>query len=368
VPEPTVLQLGPLGSIHLRQWAENAAANGYRVHMGGFGATAAPIDFGDAVEAVHVGPDARPPFTTLVWVRWLRGLVERLRPAVIHAHHPPVFGFYAALARVRPLVVSAWGSDVYFAGRRAQLLSKPALRRADRLIAPTRHLIETMVARGADPSRCEEIDLGVDVDRFSPEGEADAGGDGPVVFSFRGGLPVYNIPVLVEGFARVRRRVPNARLVVATGAAALAAEVRTALDRPDIEGALTVLGDVPHAEMPRHFRAADVGVSVPSSDGGPRSVWEALACGLPLVLSDLPQLRDRLGDRSGADFVPVEPDAIATALERLLESEARRRSMAQAGREWAVAHVDRREHVARLGRLYAELSGGLAAPGPQVGS
>jgi glycosyltransferase involved in cell wall biosynthesis len=224
-----------------------------------------------------------------------------------------------------------------------------------------------MIARGADPARCGEIDLGVDLELFRPGGEPEAGVGGPVIFSFRGGLLVYNIPVLVEAFARLRRRVPDARLVVATGAAALAADVEAALERPDLEGAMEVLGDVPHADMPRRFRAADVGISVPSSDGGPRSVWEALACGLPLVLSDLPQLRDRLGEDAGATFVSVDPDAIARTLEQLLCDAPRRQAMAQAGREWAIANVDRREHVARLGRLYADLSGGLA-PGPQVGS
>lgn len=363
--EPSVLQLGPLTSIHLRQWAENARANGYRVHVAGFGPTAAePLDFGHVAESVHVGPRARPPFTTLVWVPWVRRLVRRLRPTVIQAHQPPVWGVYAALARVRPLVVTAWGSDVYLAGREGRLLSRPALKRADRLIAPSRHLLETMIARGARADRCQVVDLGVELDVFRPDGDAVDLGDGPVVLSFRGGPPIYNLPVLVEGFARLRRRVPEARLVVATGSAPLAPDVRAALARPDLEGALRVLGDVPHAEMPRWFRAADVGVSIPSSDAAPRSVWEALASGLPVVASDLPQLRDRLGDGAGATFVPIDPDAIATALEELIADTARREAMARAGRDWATANVDRREHVERLGRVYAEVSDGLAPARP----
>jgi len=361
VTEPSVLQLGPLTSIHLERWAENARANGYRVHVAGFGPTASrPVDFGDVADGVHVGPRARPPFTTLVWVPWIRRLVRRLRPTVIHAHQPPVWGAYAALAMVRPLVVSAWGSDVYLAGREGRLLSKPALRRADRLIAPSQHLIDTMVTRGAPAERCELVDLGVELDVFRPDGAAAELhlGDGPVVFSFRGGPPIYNLPVIVEGFARLLRRIPDARLVVATGSAPLAPEVRAALERPDLRDAMLVLGDVRHADMPGYFRAADVGISIPSSDAAPRSVWEAMASGLPVVASDLPPLRERLGDGAGATFVPIEPEAVATALQGLIDDPARREAMARAGREWAEGNVSREDHISRLGRVYAEVSVG----------
>ncbi|HEY7077232.1 MAG TPA: glycosyltransferase family 4 protein [Solirubrobacteraceae bacterium] len=355
-----VLQLGPLSSIHLREWARNTAENGHRVHVAGFvpkGMRA--IDFADVAEEVHRGPDPRPPLTALEWAPWVRRLVKRLRPAVVQAHQPPVWGLYAALAGVHPLVVTGWGSDVYLAGRAGRLMSRPALTRADRVLAPSRHLLDTMIERGADPSRCEEVDVGVDLELFSP-GPADAGlraeldlGDGPVVLSFRGAPPVYNLPALVDGFARLRQSVPDARLLVATGSAPLSPDVRAALERPDLEGSLRLLGDVPHEEMPRYFRLADVGVSVPSSDAGPRSVSEALACGLPLVVSDLPHIRARLGDR--ARFVQVDPAAIAGELGELLGAPASREALAGSGREWAEANVDRADHVARLGRVLEEV-------------
>ena len=55
-----------------------------------------------------------------------------------------------------------------------------------------------------------------------------------------------------------------------------------------------MLGNVPVERMPDVYRAADVVVSIPSSDSSPRSVWEALACGRPVVVSDLPWAREEL--------------------------------------------------------------------------
>src|SRR5205085_6295522 len=82
------------------------------------------------------------------------------------------------------------------------------------------------------------------------------------------------------------------------------------------------LGRVPHDEMPRYLRAASAGISIPDSDGSPSSVWEALACGLPLVLSPLPQVSERLGADAGARFAPPEANAVAEALAGVLDDRA----------------------------------------------
>jgi glycosyltransferase involved in cell wall biosynthesis len=106
------------------------------------------------------------------------------------------------------------------------------------------------------------------------------------------------------------------------------------------------------------MRAADVGVSIPSSDGSPSSVWEALACGLPLVLSDLPQLREVVGDGGPARFVEPQSVQVADALGVVLSDPAARERMAHAGRDWALRHGDRDDQIERLGLLYDRVLGG----------
>lgn len=358
---PTVLQAGPLHSVHMRRWAENAADIGYAVHVAGNVADGVgAVRLEDVAEGVHVAPAAGFPLATITWVRWLRRLLGRIRPTLVHAHGPPTWGLYAALAGARPLVLSAWGSDVYLASAYVRALSRVPMRRADVVTAPSAHMIATLVERGTPQERCYEVDLGVDVDAFSPgpggeEVRSEQGlGDAPVVFSFRGGFPAYNLPVVVEAFTRLRRRVPDARLVVALGGAAPSSETSRALERTE---GVHVVGHVAHEDMPRYFRAATVGVSIPSSDGSPRSVWEAMACRVPLVLSDLPQIRERLGDSGAARLVEIDADAVAEALEEVITAPE---AVARAGREWALANADRRLQLERLERAY--LRAGAARP------
>ena len=110
---------------------------------------------------------------------------------------------------------------------------------------------------------------------------------------------------------------------------------------------------VPHSEMADYMCVARRSVSVPRSDGSPNSVWEALATGLPLVLSKLRQLEERIGADGGALFVEPQVEAIAAALVDVLEKPERRRRMAADARTWAESNVDERRQAARLEAIYA---------------
>jgi L-malate glycosyltransferase len=363
---PRVLHLGPLHSVHLRRWCEITREAGAEPHVGGLAlAGNAPVDFGGAAETVHSAPGLGPPLGTIVRLVWVRRILRSVRPDIVHAHHLPSWGALAALARCRPLVVSVWGSDVYFSqgpGRRA---AAACMRRADRLLAPSPHLLRELIAAGADPDRCAHVDLGVDLEEFVPRSESDAAwarrelglGEGPVVFSFRGGYPAYNLPTVVEAFGLLRKSVPDAQLLVAHGRGELGAETEEALARVEAAGAaVRVIGDVPPARMPACYQAATLGVSIPSSDGSPRSVWEGLACGLPMVLSDLPQIRERVGESGAVTLVEPRPGSVAEALAEVVRRPELARSMATAAREWAVSNIDHRDHVARLRQVYESVS------------
>ena len=137
------------------------------------------------------------------------------------------------------------------------------------------------------------------------------------------------------------------------GDAPLAERVQVRLDELAGDGVVQISARVPHSEMADYMRSATVGVSVPRSDGSPNSVWEALATGLPLVLSKLPQLEERIGADGGALFVEPQVEAIAAALVDVLEKPERRRRMAADARAWAESNVDERRQAARLEAIYA---------------
>jgi glycosyltransferase involved in cell wall biosynthesis len=107
-------------------------------------------------------------------------------------------------------------------------------------------------------------------------------------------------------------------------------------------------------------------VSIPSSDSSPRSAWEALACGCPLVVSDLPWVHELIEPDRHAAVVPIDADAVAAAIERLLTEPQLASRLRAEGRALVEEHRDRDAEMARLAGTYAALAGagqpGASAP------
>jgi glycosyltransferase involved in cell wall biosynthesis len=355
-----VLQLGPLYNNHLRRWSTHARALGHTVVAAGHVRPGRlPVDLSGLADEVAYSPEEIYGGSESEHLAWLSSVLERLRPDFVHAHWLPKWPYYAALLGQSPLLVTGWGCDVYVPDSETERVRGDlVLRRADRLIARSRHMRQAMVARGAPRERVDLADLGVDLSRFRPPRAGERARlrrelglpEGPLVLSFRAGSELYNLDVVLEAFAIVRRRLPGATLVLVHGDAPLAPGAADAL-----AGARGVraVGRVSHSEMPAWFGAASVGVSIPRSDGSPSSVWEALASGLPLVLSDLPQIEEKLAGSGGALLVPPRAEAVADAIVRAL---AAAEPMGSAARRWALARCDEREQTERLAEVYAATS------------
>lgn len=360
-----VLMLGTLNHPHVEHLAVAMQERGLRVLVGGDVEPSLPESrLPDAGVEVREAPRVRRRTVSglVRHVAWIRRLLREFRPAVVHAHWFPGFGFFAALARASPLVVMAWGSDVYRANRRQELVNRYVARRADLAMTDSAALLERLTALGARPGRTLLVNWGVDLDAFSPpEGERRelrerlGLGAGPVILSPRSLAPVYNIPVILDAFERLVERIPGVQLVLKHMAV-----TPGELDHIPHRDRVQLVGHVPYESMPDYYRAADVCVSLASSDSSPRSAWEALACGCPLVVSDLPWVHELMQRDRHAVVVPIEADAVAAAIERVLTDPALAARLRAEGRALVERHRDRSAEMARLAGAYTALARAVA--------
>lgn len=338
-----VLQLGPLYNGHLRRWSEHAAGFGWEVHAAGHVSPGRrQVDLGGLAAAVHVLPPSADRG------RWLAEVIESVEPDLVQAHFLTGWVHTAATIDSPPVLATPWGSDLYLAAGGQRVRADAALAGADRVIARSPHMRRELIARGVAEAAIADVDLGVDLERFRPPAEP---ATEPRLLSFRAGTGLYNLHMAVDALARVRERRAGTELVLARGDAPAAPELADRLGRPGVRD----LGPVEHREIPRLMRGAAAGISIPSSDGSPSSVWEALACGLPLVVSNLPQVRERLEGCAAVRFVEPEAEEVAAALLGLLTAD--RAALSVAARGWAVANAGRREQSVRLERVYAAMAG-----------
>ena len=96
--------------------------------------------------------------------------------------------------------------------------------------------------------------------------------------------------------------------------------------QPDCEGIL-FKGKLPHNEIPIYLNAADVFVLPTLAEGCSNSIVEAMACGLPIISSDLPFNYDILNEDNSILIDPYDIEAITSAIKRLKDDESLRKSL-----------------------------------------
>ncbi|MEA2125192.1 MAG: hypothetical protein QOI80_1974 [Solirubrobacteraceae bacterium] len=160
---------------------------------------------------------------------------------------------------------------------------------------------------------------------------------------------------LVRAAERLAERSVSFRLVFAGDGPTLE-EVRAVAAAGAAADRIEFLGLLDHDRVRDQLAAADV-VSLPATwEGMANGVMEAMACGLPLVGTDVNGIADLVVEgETGHLVAPETPSALAAALERLLVDAGLRRQMGRAGRERVERHFTVDAMVGAKTALYREL-------------
>jgi alpha-1,3-rhamnosyl/mannosyltransferase len=198
--------------------------------------------------------------------------------------------------------------------------------RAARVIVPTEAIKQEVVRHlGLDPARVDVVPHGVDA-RFRPGLARGAGAETAILYV--GNLePRKGIGTLVEAYRALSPELRRQHALVLCGdSSRLDRKTRALIDRPAAPGRIEVPGWTDERALRARYRAAAV-VAYPSTyEGFGLPVLEAMACGVPVVCSDIPALREVAG---GATLLvpPGDPEALAAALTRSLEDEPLARAL-----------------------------------------
>lgn len=229
-----------------------------------------------------------------LWVD-LRRVIRRMNPDLIQAGPLQTAALLAALTGFHPLVSTSWGYDLLQdAGRNAawRWATRFTLRRSAVMVGDCATIRRLAVHYGMPDERIVTFPWGVDLEHFSPgRGEERPVEKAFTLLSTRGWEPLYGADVLAQGFSQAARQVPELRLVM-LGNGSLGEQLRTHFNREGVAERVFFPGQVGQANLPRYYRSADLYLSASHSDGTSISLLEAMACGCPALVSDIPGNRE----------------------------------------------------------------------------
>ncbi len=253
-----------------------------------------------------------PPFggwanAFFLFVRLLPALasLRRRRPLdLIDAHFAHPEGIAAVLlGRILglPVLVTIRGSELRYRRHRSKRFWMSwALRRADRVIAVSDGLRELAIALGAEPQRVKTVPNGIDGDVFfrrdrracrSSHGIAAAE---RIIFSAGDLAELKGHHRVIAAVKSLNGRGVRARLLIAGGvgrSGRYAEALRRQVKADGLGDQVAFLGEVTQEALAELMSAADVFCLASSTEGWPNVVNEALACGTPVVATDVGAVR-----------------------------------------------------------------------------
>jgi len=247
-----IVHAGNANSIFIRNWVNHFAQRGDEVHVISF----FPFRYEGNV-TVHIIPRLLMglPYGERVLGAIVRRIIDKINPDVIHGHYTTGYGCLTALANRHPLVIQAWGSDVYVASEQSEKWKKRtalAFQRADIVITASDALTDYIKS---------EYDYIPSLRTIPPIG-----------------IDLYRQDVVTEAVSLLRDRGYNIRYISA----------------PSGES---------KEKMAELYRISDCVVSIPYSDQFASTLQEAMACGCIPIVADLPAYHKYLKDGYNAIFV-----------------------------------------------------------------
>jgi L-malate glycosyltransferase len=302
----------------------------------------------------------------------LKRVLRSVKPDLVHAGPIQRAALLTALAGFRPLVSMSWGYDLLVDAERSQTwrwATRFTLKRSSVMVGDCNTIRERAIAYGMAGERVVTFPWGVDLDKFSPSegqergtvwpsfGQPDREREVFVLLSNRNWEPIYGVDVIARAFVLASHRLaskgcPELRLLM-LGNGSQASVLREIFLRGGVLEQVHFPGHVSQVDLPRYYRSSDLYLSASHSDGSSISLLEAMACGLPALVSDIPGNREWVnpGDQ-GWWFPDGDHRLMAEAIVQAVEQRERLPEMGYAARQVAEQRADWNSNFPKLLEAY----------------
>jgi glycosyltransferase involved in cell wall biosynthesis len=302
----------------------------------------------------------------------LKRVIREIKPDLIQAGPIQRCAFLTALSGYRPLVSMSWGYDLLQDASRGPAWSwatRYTLRRSAALVADCETIRQLAVNFDMPADRIVAFPWGIDLEHFHPiEPSKNLRNKPPKapfsLLSTRSWEPIYGVDVIAEAFVQAAAQRSELRLVMLGNGSQsgmlhrILSQVDSIQPEQEIAQDTTVdrvifPGQIGFEDLPGYYQSADLYVAATHSDGTSISLLEAMACGCPVLVSDIPGNREWVTPGlNGWLFPDGDANALAQAILHALDSRHLLPEMGRAARKIAQARADWNKNFPQLLRAY----------------
>ncbi len=263
----------------------------------------------------------------------IKEIIEKHHIDIIDVHFAYPDGFAAMLLTWKfrlPFCVTLRGTEVPYARsfyRRWQM--KWVFQKADRIISVSRSLADVALGLGADPGKIKVIPNGINTDIFYPRSRSDSRAGLGISENSKAILSVGGL-VKRKGFHRIIQQLPELRksfsdlqFLIVGGSSVegdYSRELKSLVKELGLEDMVRFEGLQPPEKLPFYYSAADVFVLATANEGWPNVIVESLACGTPVVATDVGGVKEIIAHDDLGYTVPFDhSEALNVMMKKALE-------------------------------------------------
>lgn len=354
-----VLYVAPSNSIHTKRWINRATLNGVESYL--YDQIPGGRDSIPQCKEIFFIPNAKinrflvpfRPFVTFCRHFFkLRKILKNNKFDLVHVHWLFDVSVLAVTFQKKiKIVITPWGSDIQYRPKSGnfrfikivfnRVLINRLARKAKSVCCDSEAQKIILQRAGANPEKIKIIYFGTDVQTYKPENRSNllrnkygATTDSILVISNRSHEPVYDIPTFIKASKMAFEKNQNLRFVLA-GSGSLTSDYIKLIEELKMADFFYLPGRMDDMEFSSSTASCDIYVSTSISDGGlAASTAEAMASGLPVLISDFGENANWLHDQSAGYVFPIgDPKKLAELILLLSTDSEKRKTFGAKGRE-----------------------------------
>jgi glycosyltransferase involved in cell wall biosynthesis len=294
----------------------------------------------------------------------LRRLVREIQPDLIHAGPIQTCTFLAVLSGFRPILAMSWGYDLVMDADRSawmRWVTRFTLGRSSFFVSDATVSRQKAIGFGMDPARTVIFPWGVDIEHFKQKTYQPSTNGRFTLFCNRSWEPIYGVDVLARAFVSVAADHPEIDLIL-LGGGSQGSKIRQILMKGGVLDRVHFGGYISQADLPRWYHMADLYISPSHVDGSSVSLMEALASGLPCLVSDIPGNREWIQDGvNGWLFRDGDAADLAQKIRYAMKNRENFSGISRAARTTAEQRADWKKNFGKLLEAYSQTLAGSAA-------
>jgi len=289
-------------------------------------------------------------------------VVKRINPDIVHAGPIQTCAFIAALSGFRPILAMSWGYDLVMDADKSawmRWVTSYTLQRSAYFTSDARVSRDKAVAFGMNPEMTVIFPWGTDIEHFIPKKEErrkrkaePKNRKSVTLFCSRTWESIYGVDVLAKAFVKVASVNPDVNLIL-LGGGSQGAKIRRILMNGGVMDRVHFGGQVGQRDLPRWYHMADIYVSPSHVDGSSVTLMEALASGLPCLVSDIPGNKEWIEDGvNGWLFRDGDADDLAEKILYAIKSRRSFKKIGESARKTAEEKADWSKNFGKLLEAY----------------